>query len=68
MIKTKVQKGSRSEWAEKRRNTRQSKTWAQIARLADDAIMALEGGKASDVRRYLNAIRGVAACADEDGR
>jgi hypothetical protein len=58
----------RAAWAEKRRQTRKAKTWAQITRLADDALAALDGGKVKDARRYLLAIRGVSSCADEERR
>lgn len=59
-------KSERSAWAEKRRETRQAKTWAQIVRLADEALAALDANKVPDVRRYLNAIRGVAGSADAE--
>ena len=51
--------------AEKRKKTEQVKTWAQIARLADAGLTALDAEKMKDVRGYLNAIRGVALTADE---
>ncbi len=59
---------SRAAWAEKRRQTRKMKTWAQITRLVEEAIAALDGGNVKDARRYLSAIRGVSSCADEERR
>jgi len=59
---------NRAAWAEKRRQTRKMKTWAQITRLVEEAITALDGGNVKDTRRYLFAIRGVSTCADEERR
>ena len=51
--------------AEKRKKTEQARTWAQIARLADAGLAALDAGKFKEVRACLDAIRGVALTADE---
>ena len=46
---------------------RQTRTWAQIARLSADACAALDAGKAKAARDILAAIRGVALNADKEG-
>jgi phage shock protein A len=46
---------------------RHARTWSQIARLAGEALAALEGGKPKDARDLLTAIRGVALNADREG-
>ncbi len=46
---------------------RETRTWAQIARLSAEAIAALEAGKVKDARGILTAIRGVALNADKEG-
>ena len=55
-----------------RENTRadrkQARTWAQIARLAEEAINSLVAGKVKDAQTILTAIRGVALNADIDER
>jgi hypothetical protein len=43
---------------------KQTRSWAQIARLAGEAINSLVAGKAKDARAILTAIRGVAMNAD----
>ncbi len=68
MAKKKTAASSRAAWAEKRRQTRKVKTWAQITRLVEEAIAALDGGNVKDARRYLFAIRGISSCADVEGR
>lgn len=45
---------------------RYTRTWSQIARLAGEALAALEAGKAKDARDLLTAIRGVALNADRE--
>lgn len=46
---------------------KQTRTWAQIARLSAEALAALDAGKAKDARGLLAAIRGVALNADKEG-
>jgi len=46
---------------------KQTRTWAQIARLSADALAALDAGKVKDARGILTAIRGVALNADKEG-
>ncbi len=46
---------------------KQTRTWAQIARLSSEAIAALDAGKPKDARGILVAIRGVALNADTEG-
>ncbi len=46
---------------------KQTRTWAQIARLAAEALAALDAGKPKDARGLLAAIRGVALNADKEG-
>ncbi len=46
---------------------RQARTWSQVARLAGEALAALEAGKNKDARDLLTAIRGVALNADREG-
>jgi hypothetical protein len=41
-----------------------ARTWAQVARLAGEAINSLVAGKAKDAQAILTAIRGVALNAD----
>jgi hypothetical protein len=43
---------------------KQTRSWAQIARLAGEAINSLVAGKAKDAQAILTAIRGVALNAD----
>lgn len=43
----------------------QPRVWRRTARLADDALEALEEGHIGQARQYLEAIRAVAQCADE---
>jgi hypothetical protein len=43
----------------------QPRVWRRTARLADDALKALEEGLIGQARQYLEAIRAVAQCADE---
>jgi len=57
---------SRSAAAKKLNQTKRTKTWANIARLAGEALAALDAGKVKDVRAYLAAIRGVALSADQE--
>jgi hypothetical protein len=45
--------------------TVQPRVWRRTARLADDALEALEAGNTGEARQYLEAIRAVAQCADE---
>jgi hypothetical protein len=47
-----------------RADRQQARTWAQIARLAGEAIDSLVAGKAKDAQAILTAIRGVALNAD----
>jgi hypothetical protein len=53
----------------RRRPTRgksvQPRVWRRTARLADDALEALQEGHIGQARQYLEAIRAVAQCADE---
>ena len=56
---------SPSAGAEKKKKNQQVKTWAQIARLADAGLAALDAGKIQEVRALLTAIRGVGLNADE---
>lgn len=46
---------------------KQTRTWAQIARLSAEAIAALDAGKVKDARGMVTAIRGVALNADKEG-
>ena len=46
---------------------KQARTWAHIARLAGEAVAALDAGKVKDSRALLAAIRGVALNADHEG-
>jgi len=66
MAATKSAKGqiSPSAVAEKKKRNQQVKTWAQIARLADAGLAALDAGKFKEVRACLDAIRGVSLTAD----
>jgi hypothetical protein len=43
---------------------KQTRSWAQIARLAGEAINSLVAGKAKDAHAIVTAIRGVALNAD----
>jgi hypothetical protein len=43
---------------------RHVRTWSQVARLAGEALTALEAGKTKDARDLLTTIRGVALNAD----
>ena len=47
-----------------RADRKQARTWAQIARLAGEAINSLVAGKVKDAQAMLTAIRGVALNAD----
>lgn len=51
-----------------RKVTKQARTWAQIARLASEALTAIDSGKVKDARAIVTAIRGVAANADRETR
>ena len=46
---------------------KQARTWAQVARLTQEAIAALDAGKLKDARGLLTAICGVALNADKEG-
>ncbi len=43
----------------------QPRVWRRTARLAQDALSALETGNLAQVRQYLHCIQAVAECADE---
>ena len=43
----------------------QPRVWRRAARLAQDALAALDAGNLAQVRQYLQSIRAVAECADE---
>ena len=62
MAMTNVDSADR-QWAQ----MKQTRTWAQIARLSADALAALDAGKVKDARGILTAIRGVALNADKEG-
>jgi hypothetical protein len=47
-----------------RADRKQARTWAQIARLAEEASTSLAAGKVRDAQAMLTAIRGVALNAD----
>ena len=47
--------------------TKQMKTWNHIARLAEAGLTAAEARNLREVEACLNAIRGVAQNADEQG-
>jgi hypothetical protein len=47
-----------------RTDRKQARSWAQIARLAGEAINSLVAGKVKDAQTMLTAIRGVALNAD----
>jgi hypothetical protein len=49
------------------KKTVQPRVWRRMARLADDALGALDVGNVREVRQYLQSIRAVAECADELG-
>lgn len=46
---------------------RHLRTWSHVARLAGEALAALEAGKNKDALDLLTAIRGVALNADREG-
>ncbi len=48
-------------------DTKEARTWTQVARLAGEALAALDAGKVKDTRGILLAIRGVALNADDEG-
>jgi hypothetical protein len=46
------------------RKTVQPRVWRRMARLADEALDALQRGNVNQVGQYLQSIRAVAVCAD----
>ena len=48
-----------------RAKTVQPRVFRRAARLAQDALTALDADKLDEVREYLQSIRAVALCADE---
>jgi len=60
-------KATRLAGAAKAKKTKQTKTWTHIARLAEAGLAALEAKKVNEARACLNAVRGVALTADEEG-
>lgn len=62
-VETKVQENGVGPLAQ----MRHVRTWSQVARLAGEALAALEAGKNKDARDLLTAIRGVALNADREG-
>ena len=65
----KIRAGKRAARPKKRRHARgktvQPRVWRRAARLAQDALAALEAGNLDEVRECLEAIYAVAHCADE---
>jgi hypothetical protein len=53
--------------AKKTQKNWQTRTWAQIGKLAAAALETLEAGDTRGARELLKAIRGVALAADQDG-
>ncbi len=46
---------------------RQARTWSHVAKLAAEAVQALDDRKFKDARDLLTAIRGIALNADKEG-
>jgi hypothetical protein len=50
-----------------RNHRKLTRTWSQIARLAQEALDAFDAGKPKDARERMKAICGLALNADESG-
>ena len=53
-------------WKQAVRKNPQPRVWRRVAKLAGDALVALEAGDLAAVRGCLEAVRAVGLCAEEE--